>query len=350
LGLGIYLQPEEDASVTSANDELRAGERSADWRPPGLIEHPPLFVWPPQPVGFFKAVFGFPGYLLPWKAFYALIALLVWLFLLPAPSEMRAFAAGWIAWIFGINLALLVVFAGALHFRLYIQRAQGTEYKYNRRWLATDSPNFLFRNQLLDNVFWNVVSAVPILTAYEVLALWAQANRYAPVVSWRAHPAYCVLLMMLIPLFHEIHFYSTHRMIHWPPLYRAVHSVHHHNVNPGPWSGLAMHPVEHLVYFSGMLLFLVVPSSPLHVLFYATYLGLSPSQGHTGFDRLVLAGQTSLDSENYAHYLHHKYFEVNYTDPLIPLDKWFGTFHDGSAKAQEEMNRRVRKRIRVSRG
>jgi sterol desaturase/sphingolipid hydroxylase (fatty acid hydroxylase superfamily) len=64
---------------------------------------------------------------------------------------------------------------------------------------------------------------------------------------------------------------------------------------------------------------------------------------------LVLAGQTSVDSENYAHYLHHKYFEVNYTDPLIPLDKWFGTFHDGSAEAQEAMNRRVRKRIRASR-
>jgi sterol desaturase/sphingolipid hydroxylase (fatty acid hydroxylase superfamily) len=333
--------------MSSASDSAITSERSVDWRPPGLIEHPPLFVWPPQPIGFLKAVFWFPGYLWPWKALYALIALLIWLFLLPPASQMRTFAVGWVSWIFFLNMALLMVFAGGLHFRLYVQRAQGTRYKYNRRWLATDSSNFLFRSQLLDNVLLNLASAVPVWTAYEVLLLWAQLKGLAPVVSWRAHPVYCLSLLILIPLFHEVHFYSTHRLIHWPPLYRAVHRVHHYNVNPGPWSGLAMHPVEHLVYFSGMLLFFVVPSSPFHVVFYLTYLGLSPSQGHTGFDKFVLTEGATVDSENYAHYLHHKYFECNYTDPLIPLDKWFGTFHDGSASAHEEMKRRLQKRNRA---
>jgi sterol desaturase/sphingolipid hydroxylase (fatty acid hydroxylase superfamily) len=332
----------------SSTDDLGINERSGHWRPPGLIQHPPLFVWPPQPIGLLKAIVGFPGYLWPWKSLYAVIGLLLWRFLLPSPLEMHTFAVGWIARLSCVNLLLLVVFAGGLHFRLYVQRVQGTDYKYNARWLATDSPNFLFRSQLLDNVFWNLASAVPIWTAYEALMLWAQVNGFAPVVTWRIHPAYCLLLMLLIPLIHEIHFYSTHRMIHWPPLYRWVHSLHHKNVNPGPWSGLAMHPVEHLVYFSGVLLLLVVPSSPSHVIFYLTYLALSPSAGHTGFDRLVVAGQTSLDAESYAHYLHHKYFEVNYTDPVIPLDRWFGTFHDGSANAQEAMNRRVLKRKRAA--
>jgi sterol desaturase/sphingolipid hydroxylase (fatty acid hydroxylase superfamily) len=314
-----------------------------------LIEHPPLFVWPPQPVGFLRAMFGFPSFLWPWKALYALIALVIWEFLLPSSVEMQTLTAGWIARIFCVNLILLVVFAGGLHFRLYIQRAQGTEYKYTRRWLATDSPSFLFRNQVLDNIFWNLLSAVPVWTGYEVLLLWAQARGFAPVVSWQAHPVYCVLLMVLIPFFHELHFYSTHRLIHWPPLYRTVHCVHHANVNIGPWSGLAMHPVEHLIYFSGVLLLFVVPSSPLHVLFYLTYLGLSPSQGHTGFDRFVVTDRVQLDAESYAHYLHHKYFEVNYTDPVIPLDKWFGTFHDGSPLAQAAMTARVKKRHRGSR-
>ena len=39
--------------------------------------------------------------------------------------------------------------------------------------------------------------------------------------------------------------------------------------------------------------------------------------------------------------LHHKYFEVNYGgDGAVPLDKWFGTLHDGSDAAQEAMNQR----------
>ena len=46
------------------------------------------------------------------------------------------------------------------------------------------------------------------------------------------------------------------------------------------------------------------------------------------------------DTHAYAHYLHHKYFEVNYADGSIPLDKWFGTFHDGSTEAEEAMKKR----------
>jgi sterol desaturase/sphingolipid hydroxylase (fatty acid hydroxylase superfamily) len=337
--------------VSLGSAESGIQEHGGGWKPAGLIEHPPIFVWPPQPVGLLNAIFGFPGYLWPWKALYALIAVLTSWLLVPSLLEMRTFAAGWIARVLLTNLTLLTLFAGGLHLSLYVRRTQGSAYKYTGRWLAKDSPNFLFRDQVLDNVFWNLVSAVPVWTGYEVLLLWAQANSFAPVVSWVVHPVYCATLLALIPLFHEVHFYFTHRLIHWPPIYRAVHSVHHKNVNVGPWSGLAMHPVEHLIYFSGVLVLWIVPSSPLHVLFYLTYLGLSPSQGHTGFDRFVVSGRLALDAESYAHYLHHKYFEVNYTDPVIPLDKWFGTFHDGSPQAHEAMmSRRMLRRQRIARG
>eukprot|EP00729_Bicosta_minor_P023580 gene23580-18820_t len=33
-------------------------------------------------------------------------------------------------------------------------------------------------------------------------------------------------------------------------LYNNVHSLHHKSYITGPWSGLAMHPVEHLFYYS----------------------------------------------------------------------------------------------------
>ena len=59
-----------------------------------------------------------------------------------------------------------------------------------------------------------------------------------------------------------------------------------------------------------------------------------------GFDKVELGGDKSLDSHAYAHYLHHKYFEVNYGDGLIPFDKWFGTFHDGSAQGDARMKAR----------
>ena len=51
----------------------------------------------------------------------------------------------------------------------------------------------------------------------------------------------------------------------------------------------------------------------------------------------------------YIHYLHHKYFEVNYGDGLIPLDRWFGTFHDGSDAGDALMKARYQaKKARLS--
>lgn len=37
-------------------------------------------------------------------------------------------------------------------------------------------------------------------------------------------------------------------------LYSKVHSLHHKSYNTGPWSGLCMHPVEHICYYSVTLL------------------------------------------------------------------------------------------------
>ena len=127
-----------------------------------------------------------------------------------------------------------------LHLRLYRQRKQGTQFKYDSQWLDTDNPKFLFRNQTIDDLIWTLGSGVPIWTAYEVVSLWLFANGYIPFLNWATHPIWFVALMLLIPFFREVHFYLIHRLIHWPPLYRSVHKLHHANVNPGPWSGLAI--------------------------------------------------------------------------------------------------------------
>ena len=111
-----------------------------------------------------------------------------------------------------------------------------------------------------------------------------------------------------------------------------------------PWSGLSMHPIEHVIYFSTILLFFFIPSHPIHMINLASRLGVAPAQGHTGFDRLAMGDDATMDVSYYAHYLHHKYFEVNYSDGMVPLDKWFGSFHDGTPEAHEAMKaRRLRR-------
>lgn len=323
-----------------------ARDRRGDWRPAELLKAPPIYSWPVQPRAIAKWLFGYDGFLFPWNVTYAAVAILTWLYLTPDLATMKTFAPGWIAVILARNLGLIFIVAGAWHLRLYVQKAQGTDYKYNGRWLSRDNPIFLFRSQILDNIFWTVISAVPIWTAYEVLTLWAFANGYIPYVDWASHPIYFVLVMLAIPLFRELHFYLTHRLIHWPPLYRAVHHLHHKNANPGPWSGLAMHPVEHALYFSGVLIHWIVPSHPIHAIFHLQHLAFAPSKGHSGFERVVVKDGVAIKTDDYYHYLHHKFFECNYGSDLVPLDRWFGTLHDGSPEAEEAMNKRFLSRTK----
>ena len=320
-------------------DDLAFGTRDkrGNWKPSKALAYPHVFALPIKPGAILR---GIPDYLAPWNFFYAAVGVAFWLWLTPPMEAMKTFSLGWVAFILARNLAVVILFFGGFHLRLYWQRRQGTQFKYNGKWLETDNPVFLFRNQTVDNMIWTLGSGVPVWTAYEVVTLWMFANGYIPFVSWVDHPVYLAVVMLLIPLFREVHFYLVHRLIHWPPLYRTVHKLHHNNVTPGPWSGLAMHPVEHALYFSGVLIHWIVPSHPVHAIFHLVHLGLAPAPGHTGFDKVVLGDDKSFDTHCYQHYLHHKYFECNYSDGSLPLDKWFGSFHDGTDAAHERMNER----------
>ena len=108
-------------------------------------------------------------------------------------------------------------------------------------------------------------------------------------------------------------------------------------------AGLSMHPIEHLFYFSCALAYLFFPFHPAFVIITLVHAGLSPAPGHAGFDRINISNDKSFDADSYAHYLHHKYFECNYGGSLAPLDKWFGTFHDGTKEADKVMRTRIKK-------
>ena len=299
------------------------------WTPELPITVPAPLLWPPQPMKVLRYLFGFPGLFFPWIALYAAIAVGLWELLRESGSDLRHLSAGWIALVIGCNAVLAASVYGAWHYRLYGRRAQGLQFKYNSSWPKQSSDKFLFGRPTASNVFWTLGSGVPIWSAYLVVTLWAQATGIAPVTSWSKSPIYCSLLMFVLPFFHAVHFYVFHRVIHWPPLYNTIHYLHHANNNPSPWSGLAMHPVEHLIYFSGVLLLWVIPATPIHAIYFVTLVGLAPVDGHSGFGRIVL-GRYSFASDGYYHYLHHKFFLVNFGDSLlIPLDRLFGTFHDG---------------------
>jgi sterol desaturase/sphingolipid hydroxylase (fatty acid hydroxylase superfamily) len=66
---------------------------------------------------------------------------------------------------------------------------------------------------------------------------------------------------------------------------------------------------------------------------------------HLGFYKLELGCGKSFDTQAYAHYLHHTLFDVNYTDGALSLDRWFGSWRDGSAEADEAMREHRKRRM-----
>ena len=322
-------------------DESHFGKTErGQWAPDKPISYGPAFASPWSLKAFFKWFFGFPGFLLPWTIPYAVLAFVIWQWFTPSLETMKTIQPGWVLLVFARNFVMALLVYGGWHLWFYRLKKQGTNFKYNKQWPKDESSLFTFGNQVHDNMFHTLASGVPIWTAYEVLLLWAYANGYAPIISMSENPIWFFVVFLIIPLIHEVGFYFAHRLVHFPLLYKWAHHLHHRNVSPGPWSGLSMHPIEHVIYFASILLFFIIPAHPIHMINLASRLGVSPAQGHTGFDRLDLGEETTMDVSYYAHYLHHKYFEVNYADGMVPLDKWFGSFHDGTPEAHEAMKAR----------
>ena len=319
--------------------DIAWGERDnrGEWQPDPLPEPSPLFQWPLRVAKIIKYFFAPQGFLWPINLFVALVSVGVWILFTPALEKSETFAIGWIAQLYIRNVALLIVVSGALHLRQYSSRRQGLKFKYTDKWLAKDDNKFLFRNQTHDNIFWNLTSGAIIWTAWEALTLWMYANEMIPLITFQSRPVYFILLMVGVIYLRQFHFYWVHRFIHWKPMYKACHYLHHKNVNIGPWSGLTMHPLEHLLYFSGAIFHWIIPSHPIHAIFHLMHAGITPAIGHVGFHELVGKRDKGLKTDFYFHYLHHRFFTVNFGDEALPLDKWFGSHHDGTPESHAVM-------------
>lgn len=304
----------------------------------------PLWQWPPR-----------PGEVLAWYwhawlpisvnlCFVALsFAALTW----AAPTLAEAATPGlWILKIWLRNLVLTILVAQGLHLFFHRHKLQGTQGKYDARPYPRAGRVFTFGDQYLENVFWALASGVTIWSGFEALIWWSMANGYAPVWHWSDGRVWFIAVFLLVPAWESFYFYWIHRLLHAGFMYR-FHALHHRNTDVGPWSGLSMHPVEHLFYFGTALIHFVVPTAPVHMVFHLIYYALYAITTHTGFEGVWAGGRKRLHLGQFHHQMHHRFFEVNYGTPEIPWDKLFGTFHDGTPDANERMKTHLRQRRRT---
>lgn len=272
-----------------------------------------------------------------------ILAFILWYTVYPSLETAQSFAFGWVFQTWAINMIVMFVIAGSLHWYFYMRKGQGKTLKFDHRDQTRNNRNFLFSDQVKDNMFWSMTSGVAQVTLFQVVTMWLMANGIAPVMSIASNPIWFVLSFMLLPIWSAFHFYWVHRLLHIPFFYTNFHSLHHRNINIGPWSGLSMHPVEHFIYLTTICVHWVVLSHPVHMIFHVLYQGPGAAMTHTGYEDLLVKDRRQLALGTFYHQLHHRYFECNYGNQEMPWDRWFGTFHDGSTEATSETRARKKK-------
>ena len=321
--------------MSNARSPIGTEESPWSWHPELPIENSPLFTWPPRPLQAANYVLG-KGFLWsPTNMLYVGLAIATWLFFGTQLERCVEFQVGWITQLYAFNLISVIVVAGGLQLYFYTFKRQGMQLRIDPSEQVKNNPKFDTGSQVRDNVLWTCVSGVTIWTAYTVVFMWAYANNLIPWLGWGGSVLGVVWFLLLFPLlalWESFHFYLVHRLLHTKFFYRW-HVLHHRNINIGPWSGFSMHPIEHVFYFSNILIHLVVVSHPIHMLYHMYFTALAAATAHTGYSALLLKGKEVVSLGNFHHQLHHRYFDCNYGTDAMPWDKWFGSFHDGTPEA-----------------
>lgn len=324
--------------MTSTSSETKSPKRW-HFQPDLSTQVSPYYAWPPNLTKIGMHV------LKSWSfndvRIYVLgFSVFIWAYLSPELSRCREFAFDWLAQIWARNFLTLLTVAGGLHLYFYTFGKQSTLEKYEAKPPRVHSKVFHFNNQVWDNMFWTLLGTVTILSAYEAVMMWAYANQFNDALTFEQSPIWFCLLIFLIPGWTGLHFYWQHRAFHIPILYKLGHHWHHKNINVGPWSGAAVHPIENLVWFTAVLVLLLIPSHPIHALFLMQLQVITAITTHVGFENLVINGKTKFRLGDFYHQLHHRFYDCNYGTMAGPWDRLFSTYHDGTAAGDEKIRQR----------
>ncbi len=128
---------------------------------------------------------------------------------------------------------------------------------------------------------------------------------------------YLPLSVLLYMAAHDCWFYWTHRLMHRPRWFRAMHRVHHDSRPPTAWAAMSFHPWEALsgAVVIPALVFLI----PIHVsalgavLAIMTIMGIANHMGWEMFPRPLVhgpAGRWLITATH--HQQHHRAYDGNY--------------------------------------
>ena len=201
--------------------------------------------------------------------------------------------------------------SGAIFLFLYV-------WKRDKYWFAKIQQRYPGNKNIWYEIKYSFYTTI-IFGLVIIWIMWASKNRYTLIyypIDKHGYVYYIISILLMI-LIHDAYFYWTHRFLHWKPMFKMVHRVHHYSINPTPFSSYCFHPIEALIQIG--IVPLIIFTVPYHVsalgvfTFYTLVMNLMGHTGHeflpSGFNKHKIFKWHNTPTH---HNMHHKFVKYNY--------------------------------------
>lgn len=200
--------------------------------------------------------------------------------------------------------------------------------------------------QVRKEIGWSLASAAIYGVPAGVVAWgWQQRGWTQIYTDASSYPLWWMPLSVFTYLaLHDTWFYWTHRLMHRPWWFKAMHAVHHDSRPPTAWAAMSFHPWEALT--GAIVIPLLVFFIPIHVamlglvLTIMTVMGVTNHMGWEMFPRWLVHGPLGHWLITASHHeLHHQKYRCNYGlyfrawDRLCGTDRGLGEFAPARPRA-----------------
>jgi lathosterol oxidase len=229
-----------------------------------------------------------------------------------------------------------LLFTGAAYFFFYVWRKK-------HYWASKIQQRYPENKHVIREILYSV-STILIFGVVVLAITWAGFHGYTRVYSnisdygW----TYLIFSILLMIVLHDTYFYWTHRLMHWKPLFKLVHRVHHLSINPTPFAAYAFHPIEAVVEIGIIpLVVFTIPHHGLVILVFSIYTLLLNVMGHLGYELFPkgFASHKFFKWHNTSthHNMHHRLVKCNYGLYFNFWDRVMGTNHPDYEKAFDKV-------------
>jgi sterol desaturase/sphingolipid hydroxylase (fatty acid hydroxylase superfamily) len=157
---------------------------------------------------------------------------------------------------------------------------------------------------------------------------------------------YFAFSLAVLIIAHDAWFFWTHKLLHYPPLFRRFHRLHHRSHNPTPFTSYSFdlgEAIVNAVYLP--LILLVLPAHPVALFLFVAHMMLRNALGHSGYEvfpadaagKPLIGWMTTVTH----HDLHHAHAGYNLGLYFSWWDKWMGTEHPEYHQKFARVARRV---------